>query len=796
MSDIPTGPFSDSVMDDSSGIPQRRQGGGDRPELVGPYRILELLGEGGMGEVYKAERREPIRQTVAVKIIKLGFHSREIIGRFESERQSLALMDHPGIAKVLDAGTTDSGRPYFVMEFVAGKPITQFCDENRLSIDDRLKLFMDVCDAIAHAHSKAIIHRDIKPSNVLAYTHDGVFAAKVIDFGIAKALSGDRMSDQTYYTARGQAIGTYDSMSPEQADGSPDIDTRTDVYSLGVLLYELLTGARPFDHATLAKAADAEIKRIIREVEPPRPSTRLSSLGEDATAFAERRQAKLDTLAKQLRSELEWIPLKAMRKDRARRYATPLQLKEDVRNYLDGKPLIAGPETRSYRIQKFVKRNRTGVVASVTMLIALITGIALYVHNIRAEQSRTQAALVESEKQRAEAQKQAKIAEDSSNFLANIFRNADPNKSLGAQVTVVQVLDEAIKSLDDGTKATEPVTEAMVRYVVGTTFRALGRFDEALAQLRKARELDRKYRSPTDTQIPVTMSDLATVLRAQDKLVEAEPIYREVLAYYESRQPPDEINIARSLNLIASVLRDQEKFDQAEQMLRRVVEIRRRLLKSDDPDIPNSLNQLAAVLWQSGRLADAETISREVLQVRQATLPPEHPHVSQSLHNLAAVLRDQKKFNEAEPFVRNAVEIRRKVLPPDHPDLAVALHTLAGVLNGQTKYAEAELIERESLKIRRKALPAEHPFIAASACDLGWLLFMQGNYAEAEPLYREALRLRAVRFGDHAPTTTKTAGFLADLLDQTGRNAEAATVRTKHGVSTTQPAAAPATKPT
>lgn len=783
MPELPTDPFSDSVMESSSiGVSSfASTATAPRPTQVGPYRILELLGEGGMGEVYKAERRHPIKQTVAVKIIKLGFDSREIAARFESERQALAMMDHPSIARVVDAGATETGRPFFVMDYVPGRPITQFCDENRLSISDRLKLFGDVCEAIGHAHTKAIIHRDIKPSNVMAYLQDGKPAVKVIDFGIAKAMSNGRLTDMTLNTEQGRAIGTYDCMSPEQVDGSPDIDTRTDVYSLGVLLYELLTGAKPFDHTKNSKTTDEEIKRIIREVEPPRPSTRISSLtNEQAAAMADRRQARIDALARLLHGELEWIPLKAMRKERDRRYSSALQLREDIENYLDGKPLIAGPESKTYRAKKFVKRNWQSLAAVAAMVCVLVSGAVLYIHNIRAEQTRTREAL-------AEARKQAKIAEDSSNFMANIFRNANPTQSLGAPVTVIQALDQAIKSIDDGTTKTEPVTEAMVRYIVGTTMRSLGQFEKAEPQLRKARELDAKFRSPGDPQTMVTLSDLATVLKDQDKLAEAEPIYREVLKYYESLNPPDEIEIARSLNLLASVLKDQQKFDEAEEMLRKVVTIRQRLLKPDDPDIPNALNQLAGLLWNRGKLAEAKPICREVLKVRQAALPPEHPHVSQSMHNLAAVLRDQKKFAEAEPLARAAIEIRRKVLPPNHPDMGTALYTLAGILNGLQKYDEAEPVVREALAIRRIALPAEHPFIASAACDLGWLLFLKGNYSDAEPLYREALKIRSDRFGPRSPTAAKNADLLADLLVKTNRTEEADAIRAAHRPPATNP---------
>jgi|GEM_PF-1267226 len=345
------------------------------PTEIGPYRILEQLGEGGMGTVYKAEQRRPVKRIVALKVIKLGLGSAEVIARFESERQALARMDHSNIAKVLDAGQTETGQPYFAMEYVPGVPLTKFADDKKLSVRQRLELFKDVCAAIAHAHTKAVIPRDVKSSNVLAYLSDEKPCVKVIDFGIAKALTGDRLTDQTFNTDRGRAIGTFDSMSPEQAEGSPDIDTRTNVYSLGVLLYELLTGAPPFDRATLAKAADLEIRRIIREVEPPRPSTRLSSLGDAGKKIAESRREKLGVLERELRSELEWIPLMAMRKDRDRRYANPLEFSDDIENYLEGRPPRAGPEKVSYRLRKFLHRNRGTVAAAAAIVLLLVGGI-------------------------------------------------------------------------------------------------------------------------------------------------------------------------------------------------------------------------------------------------------------------------------------------------------------------------------------------------------------------------------------------------------------------------------------
>ena len=389
------------------------------PEQIGPYRILERMGGGGMGDVYRAEQREGVRREVAIKLIRPGFDTRNVIARFEAERQALAMMHHPHIAQVFAAGNDDTGRPYFVMEYVPGKPVTQFADENKLTVRQRLELFLQICSAISHAHTKLIIHRDIKSGNVMAYFDDQKQPmVKVIDFGVAKALSGKALSDATLYTAHGEVLGTYDSMSPEQAAGSSDIDTRTDVYSLGVLLYELLTGAKPFDYA---READHEIRRIIRDVEPPPPSTRLSSLGEAGERIAAARRSQLDTLAKELSSELEWIPLMAMRKERDRRYESPAALAADVERYLGGEPLEAGPETLAYRAQKFLRKHRGPLIVTAAIAAILITSIVAVsglavqlsekVDEIRAALADAQAARASEAEHRREADRQREAAE-------------------------------------------------------------------------------------------------------------------------------------------------------------------------------------------------------------------------------------------------------------------------------------------------------------------------------------------------------------------------------------------------
>src|SRR3954454_13031257 len=347
------------------------------PDQIGPYQIIEPIGEGGMAIVYRAKQQFPVKRTVALKLVKLGMDTRQFVARFEGERQALAVMDPPNVARVYDAVSTDTGRPYFVMEYVPGPPILKYCDAQNLDLRARLALFVVVCEAVEHAHRKGIIHRDLKDANVLVAEVDGKPVPKVIDFGVAKAIQ-QRLTEHTFQTEQGQLIGTPEYMSPEQAEhGTIDIDTRSDVYSLGVLLYELIAGVQPISSEILRSAGYEQVQRIIRETEPPRPSTRLSTLGgADAARIAQRRQTALPTLIRSLRSELEWIPLKAMRRDREQRYRSAAELADDVRNYLDGRPLIAGPETARYKLRKFLRRHKGGVAAAVTMLALLVAGIA------------------------------------------------------------------------------------------------------------------------------------------------------------------------------------------------------------------------------------------------------------------------------------------------------------------------------------------------------------------------------------------------------------------------------------
>jgi len=607
--------------------------------IIGPYKLLEQIGEGGFGVVFMAEQQQPVRRRVALKVLKPGMDTRQVIARFEAERQALALMDHPNIARVLEAGETSSGRPYFVMELVRGPFMTDYCDQHNLPVSERLALFIDVCQAVQHAHQKGIIHRDIKPSNVLVTLHDGKPVVKVIDFGIAKAM-GQQLTDKTLFTNFAQMIGTPLYMSPEQAEMSGlDVDTRSDIYSLGVLLYELLTGTTPFDKERLRQAGFDEIRRIIREDEPPKPSTRMSTLGEAAATVSAQRNSEPRRLSQLFRGELDWIVMRALEKDRSRRYVTALDLAADIQRHLQHEPVWACPPTWRYRFRKFLRRRRGLAAAVATVLFVLVGGIATT--TVGYLQAR------ESEKQAREAEAEARATVD---FLTFDFLALDPQGGTGGQnVTIREALDAAAPKIDQAT-AQQPRVEAAICHVVGATYRFLGEHEKAAPYLEKAVAIRTRVLGEEDPATLTSLHHLGHVLYARGQLAKAEAMCRTVLAGRRKHLPAGHADIASSLAFLGLILTDQGKPDEAEPLLREALESFSAALPEDHWRTANARSLLGGCLSAQGRYIDAEPLLLTGYQTLQTAhgAPPEHKR--QALGRIIRLFDAWEKKDKAQEW--------------------------------------------------------------------------------------------------------------------------------------------------
>ncbi|MBX9738175.1 MAG: serine/threonine-protein kinase [Phycisphaerales bacterium] len=743
-------------------------------DMIGRYRLLELIGEGGFGRVWTAEQRETVQRKVAIKVIKVGMDTRQVVARFDQERQALAMMEHPSIAKVFDAGATATGRPYFVMELCKGLPISQFCDQMNLSVAERLGLVEQVCAAVQHAHTKGIIHRDIKPANVLVSMQDGRPLAKVIDFGIAKATEA-RLTERTLFTAHRQMIGTPEYMSPEQAGGSLDIDTRTDVYALGVLLYELLTGSTPFSSHSLRSAAFGEIERIIREVDPPKPSTRLSKQTGDLARVAASRGIAPARLGSMVRGELDWIVMKALEKDRQLRYETPTGLALDIRRYLSGETVSAAPPSATYRLNKFVRRHKAAVATGALVSAALVLGlIGTSVGLMTAERARdaestqrrvAEAARAEAVTQEAEAKVQAAIASAVARFQGEMLAAVNPenlprdpvtNEPLLDRMTVVQAIEAGIRQLDNGALKDQPKVEASVRDFIGTTLEGLGRLDEAEVNLRKSLAICRESYPAGHEEIASSLNNLAGVLMQQDKVGQAEPLLREALAIDRANLPAGHPDIATSLDNLAVLLKEQDKFAEAEPLYSEALEIRRAALPAGHPDVATTLNNLALLLKTQNKLADAEPLYREALESRRSALPAGHPTIAVSMNNLGGLLQAQGKLADAEPLLRDALEIWRATLPAGHPTIAGALANLADVRYRLGKTADARAGWDEAIASLRQGPSDGSAMLARVLRRAGIARMKDGNAAAALPELEEALALAEKLLG---PDDPQLAGY-------------------------------------
>jgi serine/threonine protein kinase/Tfp pilus assembly protein PilF len=731
---------------------------GDR---IGNYKILQPIGEGGCGTVYMAEQEKPVRRRVALKVIKLGMDTKNVIARFEAERQALAMMDHPNIAKVFDAGATETGRPFFVMELVRGIKITDYCDQNNLDTDQRLELFTLVCRAIQHAHQKGIIHRDIKPSNILVTLHDGVPVPKVIDFGIAKATD-QQLTDKTVFTQFEQFIGTPAYMSPEQAEMTGlDIDTRSDIYSLGVLLYQLLTSRTPFDPDLLVAAGLDAMRRTIRELEPPKPSARLSRLHvEDLTTVARQRHSLPPKLIHLVKGDLDWIVMKSLEKDRTRRYETASSFAADIENFLQNQPVVARPPSSLYRFQKFVRRNKAGVAATAAVVLSIIAGLVVS----------TWLYIQEKEARRL-ADTEAKRSQQVALFLEDMLKGVGPSVALGRDTKLLrEILDKTVARVTTDLKD-QPEVQAEICNTLGEVYRALGQLNKAEELHRGARTLQGSGGNRADAA--TSLNDLALVLRDEGQYTEAESLQREALEIRRNLYGHDNPDVAQSLNNLALVLRSEGKLAEAESLHREALAIQVTIYGNEHKEIATSLNNLALVLRDEGNLAEAESTFRESLAMQKKVLGNDSPLVSLTMDNLAFVLRDEGKLTEAETLDRESLAMQRRIFGEEHPSVATALNNLALILGAQGKLAEAETLHREALALRRKLLGAEHPEVASSLDNLGLLLRKEKKLAEAESLEREALAMRIQFFGQEHLAVAGSLNNLALVLQDEHKLAEA-----------------------
>lgn len=743
-------PHADATLDnlDSAGSsasprssPSRETSASPEIKSVGPYRLLQLLGEGGMGEVWLAEQRAPIQRTVALKLIKTGMDTKAVVARFESERQALALMDHPNIARVFDAGSSADGRPYFVMEYVPGLPLTEYCDKRRLTMKERLALFVQVCDGVQHAHQKAIIHRDLKPSNVLVVEHEGKAVPKIIDFGLAKA-TGQRLTDKTMFTELGVMMGTPEYMSPEQADQrEQNIDTRTDVYSLGVILYQLLVGVLPFDAKTFRAAGLEAVLRLIREQEPPKPSMRVRSLGPASAVSAELRQVEPQSFARGLQGELDWITMKALEKDRNRRYASPADLNADIGRHLRNEPVLAHPPSAGYRASKFVRRHRVAVAAAISivlLLIAFAAAMAVQARRIAAERDR--------------ANRQAEIARRVADFMKGMFKVSDPSEARGNSITVREILDSASKQIDTGL-AKDPETQSQLMDVMGEVYQNLGLYPSAQPLLERALEIQRRIHGARNPETLKLSNDMAWLFTLQGRFAQAEKLDRDTLNTARQALGQDDAETLTSMRHLAGVLYREGHYAQAETMNREVLDRERRVLGPEHPETLATINNLAVDLDTEGRYAEAEKFDRELLDVKRRVLGSEHPDTLMTMDSLATVLQQEGHYAQAEKILRDTLDVDRRVLGPEHPDTLRTISILANTLDHERRFPEAEKMDRQLLDIQRRVLGPGHPDTLLTMNNLAGVLGDEGQDPQAEKLFRELVEIQTRVLGPEHPQT-------------------------------------------
>ena len=717
---------------------------------AGAYRLDRRIGAGGMGEVYLAERDDDqYRQQVAVKVIRGGLIGQEAIDRFRQERQILASLDHPNIARVIDGGTTEESRPYFVMEYIDGATITHYCDRNRLKTEERLELFLQVCAGIQHAHQKGVIHRDLKPSNVLV-AEGGT--PKIIDFGVAKTVGSDA-PDHSRFTQLGQIIGTPEYMSPEQAtfDG-PSLDTRTDVYSLGVLLYEMLVGALPFDAESFRSSGFEEICRRIRQDTPTRPSARLSTLGNGLTEAAQNRRTDARSLRKQLSGELDWIVMKALEKDPDQRYASPHELAADLTRHRAGEAVLAGPPSATYRLSKFIRRYRVGVATAGLILVALVAGGAVATWQA-----------VRATRAEAAAQRETRTSQRVADFLVSLFESSSPAEARGADITARELLERGQRQIADGLDD-EPRVRVRLLNTMSQVNAALGLYDRSLDLAQQAATIERAESG--ELSDPATLIRLGTAYGETGDDTEAFRLLEEALRIREEKLGPDDPAVADVLYQIGTFRLRRREYPLARPLLQRALTIREAALGPNDVEVARCLMGLAIANGEridGGSPDIALPLLKRARTIFEAGLPPDHPTLADVIESIALQESNLGHRDEALALLEQSLEMRRRVLEPDHPFIANSLWNIGRIHVDGGEIDLALPLYEEALRIRQASLGPDHVKTAALMESTGIAWAMKGDLERAREYLEGSLEINETQLGPENRETLETVTNLATL---------------------------------
>jgi serine/threonine protein kinase/tetratricopeptide (TPR) repeat protein len=746
--------------------------------IAGKFKVLECLGEGGMGTVYVAEQTQPVRRKVALKVVKPGLDSSRLLARFEAERQALALMDHPNIAKVFDAGLTEQGRPFFVMEYIKGVPLTEYCDAARLAVPVRLALFMAVCQAVHHAHQKGIIHRDLKPSNLLVALYDDRPVPKVIDFGLAKALH-QPLTERTLYTAHEMVVGTPLYMSPEQAElNNLDIDTRSDIYALGVVLYELLTGATPLDRQRFKEAAWNEMLRMIREEEPPRPSTRLSGSA-SLPSVAAQRQVQPARLTRLLRGELDWIVMKALEKDRGRRYESANGFAQDIQRYLAEEPVLAGPPSVAYRLRKFARRHRVAVFLTLfapACLLAILSNHFIASWRIRTQRDQALAAAAAEKTAKEIAMTRAAETQAVLDFVEQqILAAAQPeglDGGRGRDLTLRQALEEALPFVETRFKD-QPLIEARLRLKLGLSFWRLGEGKIAAAQCERARELYARHLGPDHPDTLASLGGVANSYSALGRHADALKLREEVVALCTRRLGPDHPDTLRCrFNLAVSYAAVGRGAD-ALKLNQETLALMKARLGPDHPDTLKNMDNLATDYTAAGRPAEALKLHEEALALLKARRGPDHPDTLLCQNNLCACYRALNRHADAVKLGEQTVPLLKDRLGPRHRHTFASMWGLSVGYDAVGRYEDAARLGEETLALQRTGLGRDHAETVETMLSLAYTYASLGRHADALRLYEEALAIRKVKLGPGHRDTLACMNNMAGCYKALGRLADA-----------------------